>query len=49
MRLTVLRGYGAWPTAGQACRGYLVEHGGFRLLIDPGYAIPPPLAAEPGR
>jgi ribonuclease BN (tRNA processing enzyme) len=43
MKLTVLGGCGAWPAAGQACSGYLVEHGGFRLLIDPGYATLPRL------
>jgi ribonuclease BN (tRNA processing enzyme) len=43
MRLTVLGGCGAWPAAGQACSGYLAEHGGFRLLIDPGYATLPRL------
>jgi ribonuclease BN (tRNA processing enzyme) len=43
MRLTVLGGCGAWPAAGQACSGYLVEHDGFRLLVDPGYAILPRL------
>ena len=43
MRLTVLGGCGAWPAADQACSGYLVEHDGFRLLIDPGYAILPRL------
>ncbi|MGW2326307.1 MBL fold metallo-hydrolase [Streptomyces sp. NPDC001700] len=43
MRLTVLGGCGAWPTADQACSGYLVEHAGFRLLIDPGYATLPRL------
>ena len=43
MRLTVLGGCGAWPAAGQACGGYLVEHDGFRLLVDPGYAIVPRL------
>ena len=41
MRLTVLGGCGAWPTAGQACGGYLVEHDGFTVLIDPGYAVLP--------
>lgn len=41
MRLTVLGGCGAWPAAGQACSGYLVEHDGFTALIDPGYAILP--------
>ena len=43
MRLTVLGGCGAWPGAGQACSGYLLEHDGFRLLIDPGYAVLPRL------
>jgi len=43
MRITVLGGCGAWPAAGQACSGYLVEHDGFRLLIDPGYATTPRL------
>ena len=50
MRLTVLGGCGAWPAAGQACSGYLVEHDGFRLLIDPGYTVASPgLIAEVGR
>ena len=39
----MLGGCGAWPAAGQACSGYLLEHGGFRLLIDPGYAVLPRL------
>lgn len=43
MRLTVLGGCGAWPGAGQACSGYLVEQDGFRLLVDPGYATLPRL------
>ena len=43
MRLTVVGGCGAWPAAGQACSGYLVEHDRFRVLIDPGYAIVPRL------
>jgi ribonuclease BN (tRNA processing enzyme) len=43
VRITVLGGAGAWPPAGQACSGYLVERDGFRLLIDPGYAIVPQL------
>ncbi len=41
--LTVLGGCGAWPAAGQACSGYLIEHDGFRLLVDPGYATLPRL------
>src|SRR5882724_7923726 len=43
VKITVLGGCGAWPAAGQACSGYLVEHGGFRLVIDPGYATVPRL------
>jgi ribonuclease BN (tRNA processing enzyme) len=43
MRLTVLGACGAWPEAGQACSGYLVEHDRFRLLVDAGYAIVPRL------
>lgn len=43
MRLTVLGGCGAFPGPGAACSGYLVEHDGFRLLIDPGYAVLPRL------
>lgn len=39
----MLGGCGAWPAAGQACSGYLVEHDGFRLLMDPGYATLPRL------
>jgi len=43
MKLTVLGGAGAWPPAGGACSGYLVERAGFRLLVDPGYATLPRL------
>ncbi|MET8528104.1 MBL fold metallo-hydrolase [Micromonospora sp. NPDC005172] len=43
MRIVVLGGRGAWPSADQGCAGYLVEHRGFRLLIDPGYATLQPL------
>jgi ribonuclease BN (tRNA processing enzyme) len=43
VRLTVLGGCGAWPAAGQACSGFLVEHDGFRLLVDVGYATVPRL------
>ncbi len=48
VRLTVLGGCGAWPAAGQACSGYLVEHDGFRLLIDCGYATMPRLLEQVG-
>jgi ribonuclease BN (tRNA processing enzyme) len=43
MRVTVLGGCGAWPTADQACSGFLVEHDGFRLVVDLGYATFPRL------
>jgi len=43
VKVTVLGGCGAWPTAGQACSGYLVEHDGYRLVLDPGYATLPQL------
>jgi len=43
VKLTVLGGAGAWPPAGGACSGYLIEHDGFRLLVDPGYATVPRL------
>src|SRR6476469_2120386 len=43
MRLTVLGGAGGFPPASGACSGYLIEHDGFSLLVDPGYAIVPRL------
>lgn len=43
MRLTVLGGGGVWPAAGGACGGFLVTHDGFRLLVDPGFAVMPRL------
>lgn len=43
MRITVLGGSGAWPAAGTACSGFLVEQDGFRLLLDAGYATLPRL------
>jgi ribonuclease BN (tRNA processing enzyme) len=46
VRLTVLGSCGAWPEAGEACSGYLVEHDGFRLLLDLGYAVVPRLLAR---
>lgn len=48
MRLTVLGSGGAWPEAGGACSGYLVEHDGFRLLVDVGYAVMPRLQQHVG-
>jgi ribonuclease BN (tRNA processing enzyme) len=48
MRFTVLGGCGAWPEAGQACSGYLLEHDGFRLVVDLGYATMPRLLGHVG-
>lgn len=39
MKLTVVGGCGAYPGDGQPCSGYVVEEGGFSLLIDPGYGV----------
>jgi ribonuclease BN (tRNA processing enzyme) len=46
MRITVLGGCGAWPAAGSACSGFLVERDGFRILLDAGYAVVPRLLAH---
>src|SRR5258705_8695153 len=43
MRLTFLGSCGAWPEAGEACSGFLVEYDGFRLVLDLGYATMPRL------
>jgi ribonuclease BN (tRNA processing enzyme) len=43
VRVIVLGGCGAWPAAGDACTGHLVEHDGFQLLVDLGYATLPRL------
>ena len=48
MKLRVLGGCGAWPEAGSACSGYLLEHAGRILLIDPGYAVLPRLLEAMG-
>jgi ribonuclease BN (tRNA processing enzyme) len=48
VRLTVLGGCGAWPEAGQACSGFLVEQDGYRLLVDLGYATVPRLQEHTG-
>jgi ribonuclease BN (tRNA processing enzyme) len=46
VKITVLGGCGAWPAADQGCSGYLVEHAGFRLVLDPGYATLPQLLKD---
>ena len=43
MRLTVLGARGAFPEADDACSGFLLEHEGFRVLLDAGYATFPRL------
>ena len=43
MRLTVLGACGARPEAGPASSGYLIEHHGFSLVVDHGYATVPRL------
>lgn len=42
-RLVVLGSCGAWPEAGRACSGYVLEHDGFRVVLDLGYATLPRL------
>jgi ribonuclease BN (tRNA processing enzyme) len=41
--MTVLGACGAWPAAGQACSGFLIEQDDFRLVLDIGYATLPRL------
>ena len=41
--LTVLGSCGAWPEAGRACAGFLLEYDGFRVVLDLGYAALPRL------
>jgi ribonuclease BN (tRNA processing enzyme) len=36
-RVCVLGGCGAWPEPGRACSGFLLEHEGFRIVLDLGY------------
>lgn len=43
MRITVLGACGGFPEPGGACSGFLVEHDGFRLVLDLGYATMPRL------
>ncbi len=45
-RLTVLGSCGAWPEAGRAASGFLLEYDGFRLVLDLGYATLPRLLAH---
>ena len=47
-RLVVLGSCGAWPEAGRACSGFVLEHNGFRVVLDLGYATLPRLLAVLG-
>jgi ribonuclease BN (tRNA processing enzyme) len=42
-RLVVLGSCAAWPEPGRACSGYLLEHAGFRVVMDLGYGTLPRL------
>lgn len=42
-RLVVLGSCGAWPEAGRACSGFLLEHEGYRIVLDLGYGTLPRL------
>jgi ribonuclease BN (tRNA processing enzyme) len=42
-RLTVLGSCGAWPEAGRACSGFLLEYDGFRVVLDLGFGTLPRL------
>lgn len=50
MKIQVIGASGGWPAQGQACSGYLIEHEGFRLLLDAGYGVATALSSqlEPG-
>lgn len=43
MKITVLGSCAAWPEPGRACAGFLVEHAGFRLVMDLGFGTLPRL------
>ncbi|WP_258907998.1 MBL fold metallo-hydrolase [Actinokineospora sp. UTMC 2448] len=43
VRLTVLGSCGAYPEPGRAASGFLVEHDGFRVVLDLGYGTLPRL------
>ncbi len=42
-RLLVLGSCGGWPEAGRACSGFLLEHEGYRIVLDLGYGTLPRL------
>jgi len=39
MKLTVLGNNGPYPSAGGACSGYLIQHGGKKILLDCGNGV----------
>lgn len=39
MKLTVIGHWGGYPKMGEASSGYLLEHKGFKLLVDCGSAV----------
>jgi ribonuclease BN (tRNA processing enzyme) len=43
VKITVLGSCAAWPEPGRACAGFLVEHAGFRLVLDLGFSTLPRL------
>lgn len=43
MKLTVLGTSGAWPAAGRACSGYLLESDGMHIVLDLGFGTLPRL------
>lgn len=47
-QLTVLGSCGAWPEPDRACSGYVLEHEGFRVVMDLGYGTLPRLLALVG-
>src|SRR4051812_15676268 len=38
-RLAVLGSCGGWPEPGRACSSFLLEHDGFRIVLDLGYGV----------
>jgi ribonuclease BN (tRNA processing enzyme) len=44
----VLGTCGAWPEPGRACSGFLLDHAGFRVVVDLGYGTLPRLLTELG-
>jgi ribonuclease BN (tRNA processing enzyme) len=45
VKITVLGSCAAWPEPGRACAGFLVEHAGFRVVLDLGFGTLPRLLA----